>query len=199
MFLFSTFPLAYEIKVHVIIWKLVSLRFRYSFCLLPSNGLIFIIKTSNICIQNSINKTMDSKICHFWFTLVCNHPTTQVCFLSFLLACLLALCALHGYLQTYTPFPLTSLVSCLFRCTFGHMFSPSLPTPTCFRHHYLIPPLLLLPMIVACSLCFCHHCLFPHASTIATSSSTSLGCACSTTCMAPLMFACLTFKLAALA
>jgi hypothetical protein len=49
MFLLPTFPLVDQIRAHVIIWKPVSLGFRYSFCLLLSNGLIWIPKTSNIC------------------------------------------------------------------------------------------------------------------------------------------------------
>jgi hypothetical protein len=73
MFLLPNFPLANQIGAHVIIWKLVSLGFRYSSCLLPSNGLICIPKTSNTCIKNYEKGKLDSKICHFWSTLVCNH------------------------------------------------------------------------------------------------------------------------------
>jgi hypothetical protein len=51
MFLLPTFPLIDQIGAHVIIWKLISLRLRYSSCLLPSNGLICISKTSKFCIQ----------------------------------------------------------------------------------------------------------------------------------------------------
>jgi hypothetical protein len=52
MFLLLTFPLANQIGAHVIIWKLVSLMFKYYSCLLFSNGLICIPKTSNIRIEN---------------------------------------------------------------------------------------------------------------------------------------------------
>ncbi len=51
MFFLPTFPLVDQIEAHVIIWKLVSLGFMYSFYLLPSNGLICIPKTSNIGIK----------------------------------------------------------------------------------------------------------------------------------------------------
>jgi len=40
MFLLLTFPLADQIKAHVIIWKLVSLGFTYSSFFLALNGLI---------------------------------------------------------------------------------------------------------------------------------------------------------------
>jgi hypothetical protein len=52
-FLLPTFPLVDKIGAHFIIWKHVSLGFKYYSCLLPLNGLIYIPKTSNICIKNS--------------------------------------------------------------------------------------------------------------------------------------------------
>jgi hypothetical protein len=150
---------------------------------------------------------LDSKICHFWFTLVCNHPTMQDCFffLSFLhvcFPCVLRMATLH----IYTLLPRTLLASCLFHCMLGNMLPPSLLASTCFHHHYLLPPLLLTSAIaiVACfhflvPFCFCHHCLLPHASAITASSSTSLAFACFTTCLLALLFACLTFELAPVA
>jgi hypothetical protein len=79
MFLLPTFPLVDQIKTHFIIWKLIDLGFRYSFCLLLLNGLICIFKTSNIFIKKVLNrKIVDSKIYQFWSTLVCNHPSTKI-------------------------------------------------------------------------------------------------------------------------
>ncbi len=46
-----TFLLTNETKTCIMTWKLVSLGFRYSSCLLLSNGLICIPKTSNIYIR----------------------------------------------------------------------------------------------------------------------------------------------------
>jgi hypothetical protein len=52
MFFLLNFPLLDQIGACVIIWKLVSLGFRYFSCLLLWNGLICIPKTSNIYIRN---------------------------------------------------------------------------------------------------------------------------------------------------
>jgi len=57
MFLLPTFPLIDQIEPHVIIWKLISLGFMYYSCPIPSNGLICILKTSNIIFQNLEEKT----------------------------------------------------------------------------------------------------------------------------------------------
>jgi hypothetical protein len=52
MFLLLTFPLTDHIRTHIIIWKLISLGFGYYSCLLPSNGVIYIPKTSIIRIKS---------------------------------------------------------------------------------------------------------------------------------------------------
>jgi len=52
MFLFLNFPLVDQIETCVVIYKLVSLRFRYSTCLLLSNGQFYIPKTIKIWIKN---------------------------------------------------------------------------------------------------------------------------------------------------
>ncbi len=51
MFWFLTFPLANQIKTCVAIQKLISLKFRYSTCLILSNGQFYIPKIPNIQIQ----------------------------------------------------------------------------------------------------------------------------------------------------
>ncbi len=51
MFLLLTIPLSDQIGTCVIIWKLLSLAFKCFSCLLLSNGLICIAKTSNIGIK----------------------------------------------------------------------------------------------------------------------------------------------------
>jgi len=52
MFLILIFPLANQIETLVIVWKLKSLRFNSSICLLLSNEQICIPKTLNIQIKN---------------------------------------------------------------------------------------------------------------------------------------------------
>jgi hypothetical protein len=52
MFLFLIFPLANQIKTCVAINKLISLKFRYSTCLILSNGQFYIPKIPNIQIQS---------------------------------------------------------------------------------------------------------------------------------------------------
>jgi hypothetical protein len=100
---------------------------------------------------------MDSEICHFWFALVCNHPTMQDCFLFFLLTCLFALCASHGYFVDLHPIPTH------FTCFMFVLLHVWLHVPTIIAYSHLFLTSLLSCAIATCS----YHCrMLPFAFAI---------------------------------
>jgi hypothetical protein len=142
---------------------------------------------------------MDSKICHFWFTLMCNHPTMQDCLFFFLPSCLLACLLCFAWLFC-TPTPYSCLlhlahvcfVACLVACSHHRCLLPLACAIIAYFHHCCLFPL-------DCSFLLLASHLLPHASAIIAFSSTSLTSVCFATCLSTLLFACLTFELAPLA